>query len=212
MPKAAFDDLLQFLRKVSAVHGARHQSDAELLQRFQANGDNVALSILVQRHGPMVLAVSRRVLGDFHSAEDVFQATFLVLVRRARTLKCSASLGTWLYAVARRIAIKARAKAAARQCRERELDDMAQREQLDEVTWNDLRAVLDEEIGRLPEKYSASCSLLLPEQELRPGRQGTWLVEKLFGQAADAGARFAAPTTGEARYHSVGCRIGDGAW
>ena len=159
MPKAAFDDLLQFLRKVSAVHESRHLSDAALLQRFQASGDTAALSVLVQRHGPMVLAVCRRVLGDLHSADDVFQATFLVLVRRARTLKCTASLGTWLYAVARRIAIKARAKAAARQCRERELDDMAQREQLDEATWKELRVVLDEEIGRLPEKFSAPVVL-----------------------------------------------------
>ena len=115
--------------------------------------------MLVQRHGPMVLGLCQRILGDVHSAEDAMQATFMVLVRRAGSLRRTGSLGNWLYAVAQRIATKARAKAFARRQRERQVEVMPQAELIDELTWNELRAVLDEEIARLPQKYRAAIIL-----------------------------------------------------
>src|SRR5579883_1938690 len=90
-------------------------SDAQLLERFASRRDGVAFEALVQRHGPMVLAVCRGVLKDPNDAQDAFQATFLVLVRKAGTLwAVKGSLGSWLYRVAQRIAIQANADAARR--------------------------------------------------------------------------------------------------
>ena len=95
-------------------------SDAQLLQRFAAGraeaavaaaGAEAAFTALVDRHGPMVWGVCRRALGDTHEAEDAFQATFLLLVRKADSVRVGTSLGRWLHGVARRVAVRARAEA-----------------------------------------------------------------------------------------------------
>src|SRR5205807_9716582 len=83
-------------------------SDARLLERFIGQGDEQAFAALVRRHGPMVHGVCRRVVGNADDAKDVFQATFLVLVRKARSLRRTASVGSWLYGVAYRTALEAR--------------------------------------------------------------------------------------------------------
>src|SRR5262249_8357821 len=92
-------------------------------------------------------------LSDAHAAEDCFQATFLVLVRRAASLDRQQPLGGWLHGVAQRIALRAKAQTAAQRERERRAGHMPRAASVDEQTWQELRAVLDEEIGRLPEKY-----------------------------------------------------------
>src|SRR5437870_5729825 len=89
------------------------EGDAQLLRRFAADHDEEAFAALVRRHGPLVLGVCQRVLNDRHEAEDAFQATFLVLVRRARALHRRGSLAGWLHTVARRLAVRA-SRAAAR--------------------------------------------------------------------------------------------------
>lgn len=94
-------------------------TDAELLGRFDDRRDEVALSALVARHGPMVLGVCRGVLKDEHDALDAFQATFLVLVRKARSLRAEISLSGWLHRVSFRIAVQARRDARKRQEREK---------------------------------------------------------------------------------------------
>src|SRR5262245_54360358 len=94
-------------------------TDGQLLERFVALRDETAFAELVDRHGPMVLAVCRRALGHSADAEDAFQATFLVLLRKAAALTSRPVLGDWLYGVARRIALKARATAARRREKER---------------------------------------------------------------------------------------------
>ena len=90
-----------------------HRRDGELLDRFLL-GDEEAFAALVQRHGPVVLGVCQRLLADAHEAEDAFQATFLVLARKAGSIRKQSSVGSWLYGVAYRIAQKAKARAARR--------------------------------------------------------------------------------------------------
>jgi RNA polymerase sigma factor (sigma-70 family) len=159
MPPTTLGIVLSHLRQTHAAAEARDLSDSELLGRFLADREEAAFAILVQRHGPMVLGVCRRVLGNAASAEDAFQATFLVLARRAAAIRASGSLASWLYGVAQRIALKAKMQALARQKRERQVEIMPRAEPLDEVTWTELRSVLDEAIAGLPEKYRAPLVL-----------------------------------------------------
>src|SRR5215469_1939592 len=93
--------------------------EGQLLERFVTANDEAAFSALLALHGPMVLGVCRRVLGDGHDVEDAFQATFLVLVKRARSIRDPGRLGPWLFGVARRVAMRARAEAARRQAHQR---------------------------------------------------------------------------------------------
>src|SRR5204862_4327679 len=93
-------------------------TDAQLLARYVAQRDEAAFAALVRRHGPLVLGVCRRVLRDAHAADDAFQATFLLLVRKARSLARPERLGCWLHGVACRVAARARVEAARRRARE----------------------------------------------------------------------------------------------
>src|SRR6266536_590041 len=93
-------------------------SDGQLLEHFSSSGEEAAFEALVRRHGPMVLGVCRRILRDGHAAEDAFQATFLVLLRRARSLDRRDSVAGWLYTVAYRVSLRARADSARRQRKE----------------------------------------------------------------------------------------------
>jgi RNA polymerase sigma factor (sigma-70 family) len=132
---------------------AGNQTDAQLLGRFVGANDEAAFEALVQRHGPMVLGVCRRVLRDANSAEDAFQATFLVLVRKAATIAKPQLLGNWLYGVAYRVAMKARANSARRSAHERQAASMPRSQSSADAGDRELRLVLDEEINHLPEKY-----------------------------------------------------------
>lgn len=128
--------------------------DRTLLQRFVTVRDEAAFEVLVRRHGPMVLGVCRRVLGNAHDAEDAFQATFLVLARRAHSLRNPDLLANWLYGVANRSARKARAIAARRSFHERQAIPMATPAlATNEEDWGETRALLDKELQRLPSKY-----------------------------------------------------------
>src|SRR5262249_16998692 len=139
-----------------AVHEGQGLTDSALLERFLSQREEAAFEMLMQRHGPMVLGVCQRVAGDAHAAEDAFQATFFVLARRAGTIRKQASVGSWLYGVAQRIARRAKARAAARSDRERRAADMPRTQPPDERTSQELRTVLDEKLGRLTEKYRAA--------------------------------------------------------
>jgi RNA polymerase sigma factor (sigma-70 family) len=153
----------QVLRKFHKQPGPRatqDPTDGELLERFVTRQDEAAFEALVRRHGPMVLSVCRRVLQDAHEAEDAFQATFLVLVRKAGSIAEPDLLGNWLYGVAFRIAAKARNKAARRSAYERQAASMPRENPLpSEVEARELRTVLDEEMSGLPEKYRAPLVL-----------------------------------------------------
>jgi DNA-directed RNA polymerase specialized sigma24 family protein len=108
--------LLQQLRKVFDTQATPPLSDAEALRRCAAERDEAAFAALLQRHGPLVLAVCRNLLRHEQDAEDAFQATFLVLPRQASTIRQERSVASWLYGVASRIAMNAR-RSAARRCR-----------------------------------------------------------------------------------------------
>ena len=145
-----FGNLMQFLRGIGGGRGSADLCDRALLDRFVATKDEAAFATLLERHGPMVLGVCRRMLGDSHQVEDVFQATFLVLVRKAAALRSRDRVGNWLYGVATRLALKARSTAARQAVKQSEITDMATAA---ETHWSDLRPILDEELQRLPDKY-----------------------------------------------------------
>jgi RNA polymerase sigma-70 factor (ECF subfamily) len=128
-------------------------TDEELLGRFATSGEEAAFAELVRRYGPMVLGVCRRVLTAEHDAEDSFQATFLVLARRAGAIHKREAVGSWLYGVAYRIAARARADAARRRKHEGQVSPVAGPDPFEEMAWRELRPVLDEELARLPAKY-----------------------------------------------------------
>jgi RNA polymerase sigma factor (sigma-70 family) len=134
-------------------------SDALLLDRFVEQWDQAAFRDLVGRHGPMVLGVCRRILRDPHAAEDAFQATFLLLVRKAGSVRKRESVGPWLYGVAQRVALEARG-AASRRAAPAPLDvEVPGVDDHDGLERDELHAALHEELGRLPEKYRAPLVL-----------------------------------------------------
>jgi RNA polymerase sigma factor (sigma-70 family) len=138
---------------MAAAHLAADQSDRQLLERYAGRGDEAAFTALVRRHGPLVLGVCRRVLRDAHAAEDAFQATFLVLARRAGAVGRPEALGCWLHGVAARVALKARAREARRRAVERRAAERAPTTtDPGDPAWQDLRPLLDEAVGELPDK------------------------------------------------------------
>src|SRR5262249_41584269 len=144
----------------AALRPAGNSTDRELLERFAATGEEVAFAALVQRHGPAVLGVCRRVLGNEADAEDVFQATFLILARKAGVVPWQESVRHWLRDVARRLALQARCPPQRR----RTAGEVPEQcdphgDPLAEVARRELRLVLDEELGQLPEKYRAPVVL-----------------------------------------------------
>lgn len=143
------------LRNGDAAAGDLTQlRDDQLLVRFFQMRDDAAFSTLVQRYGPLVYGVCQRILHEAADAEDAFQATFLVLVRKGETLREPGRLANWLYGVAYRTAHKFRAKAALRTRSEREAGKMATTSEPGAMTYEELQAVLNEEISQLPEKYA----------------------------------------------------------
>jgi RNA polymerase sigma factor (sigma-70 family) len=137
----------------------READDRRLLHQFALERDEAAFAALVRRHGPMVFSVCRRHLGNLHDAEDAFQATFLILSRKAATLRQPDLLANWLYGVAYRVATKARGRAEQRQAREKQLGTRSRADSYGDSPGWELRAVLDEELQRLPDKYRAPLVL-----------------------------------------------------
>jgi RNA polymerase sigma factor (sigma-70 family) len=185
----------QLAKVVQKLHGAVLRrdgaglTDGRLLDFFISNGDEAAFEALVRRHGPMVWGVCRRVLQNHHDADDAFQATFLVLVRKATAVVPRDMVGNWLYGVAQRTARKAKAVAARRHLREsqaRKLPEIAfvQKEAGDD----DLPPLLDQELKRLPTKYRAVIVLCDLEGKTRKeaARQLGWPEGTIAGRLARA--------------------------
>jgi RNA polymerase sigma-70 factor (ECF subfamily) len=152
------NDVIGHLRKV-ALGGAGGPTDSALLESFLSRRDEAAFAALVRRHGPMVLGVCRRVLGNHHDAEDAFQATFLVLARKAASLRARDLLGNYLYGVAYRTALRARAMNARRRVHEQKAREAARVEAPAGDPWDELLPLLDRELAGLPERYRAAVVL-----------------------------------------------------
>src|SRR5262249_30831810 len=149
------DTLVWYIRRL--IRPAPDETtDAALLGRFISGKDETAFAALVNRHGPLVFHVCRRVLGDAHDAEDAFQATFLVLARKAAVVNPRESLAAWLHGVAHRVALKARSSRNRRPSAE-ELPTPPlvdpRYDPLAELSARELVATVDEEVRRLPEVY-----------------------------------------------------------
>src|SRR5262249_16390828 len=137
---------------IGNVPGAA-MSDGQLLEQFLTHGDESAVNVLVRRYGPLIFGVCRRVLQKDHAAEDVFQATFCVLLRKAGVLDRGKPLGGWLYTVAYRLALTARSNERRRQrCEEQAARRRPTGEDKASAA-SELEVALDEELQRLPEKY-----------------------------------------------------------
>jgi RNA polymerase sigma factor (sigma-70 family) len=139
-----------------AVEGA---SDRDLLERFLAGREEAAFVALLRRHGPMVLSVCRRAGGNLQDAEDAFQATFLLLARKAGSIGKREAVASWLHGAAYRLAVEARKRAAARRRRERQAADGARPSAARERAWQELQAALEEALRSLPEVFRAPLLL-----------------------------------------------------
>jgi RNA polymerase sigma factor (sigma-70 family) len=148
MATSPIGEVIQHLRRAGLT-------DGQLLEDFISHRDQVALAALVRRRGPMVWGVCRRVLRNYHDAEDAFQATFLVLVRKAASVVPREMVANWLYGVAHQTALKAKATAARRKGRERQMTEMPEPAGAEQEPWRDLQPLLDGELSRLPDKYRA---------------------------------------------------------
>ena len=152
MPTRQMDSIVRYVRKI-ALQDARSMSDAQLLESFITHHDESAFEALVTRHGPLVLSVCRRALKNLHDAEDAFQTTFLVLVRKAASLGKRELLANWLYGVAYRTALKARAATNRKRAKESIFAELPEREAPAEEVPDELLSWLDRELIRLPDKY-----------------------------------------------------------
>src|SRR5947209_13941159 len=155
MATGQMSEVIRHLRKTGLLRDRADRTDGQLLEDYLASREEGALAALVRRHAPLVWGVCRRVLPDPHDAEDAFQATFLVLLRRAASIASRDRLANWLYGVARRTALKARAATAKRKGRERQAAELPEPAAPSEDRGDDPRPVLDRELSRLPEKYRA---------------------------------------------------------
>jgi RNA polymerase sigma factor (sigma-70 family) len=148
---------LHYVREIAAEAATGLAADATLLSRYVAANDRAAFTEMVVRHGPMVLRACRRLLVDHHQAEDAFQATFLVLARKAGSIRPASALAAWLHGMACRIARAARTASARRRAREATTPGLAPHDPhpdpLAELTARDALQVVDEEVRRLPEAH-----------------------------------------------------------
>src|SRR5438876_1081448 len=145
MASSQLSNVVRHLRGIVLRREAAARTDSDLLQLYIHNKDAVAFESLVLRYGPMVLGVCRRILRNQHDAEDAFQATFLVLVRKAASIKPRAMVGNWLYGVAYHTAMEARRRAAKRRFKEKQVQPMPESQAADEGLWPELQPILDRE-------------------------------------------------------------------
>jgi RNA polymerase sigma factor (sigma-70 family) len=158
MAVTQLDTLMRHIKELAAGRPGGHRTDRQLLEDFASRRDDSAFAGLVERHGPRVLGVCRRVLRHEQDAEDAFQATFLVLARHPESIRRREVLASWLYGVAYRTAMKAKRGAARRRNHEARLRDRMPPAAPGQ-TWDDVQAVLDEEIQRLPESLRSAFVL-----------------------------------------------------
>jgi RNA polymerase sigma factor (sigma-70 family) len=169
MPTGQLTTLIQNLRKSAILRDGESLTDAELLSAFISHRDETTFEVLVRRHGPMVLGVCRRLLGNVQDAEDAFQATFIVLVRKGASVVPREAVGNWLYGVAFRTALAARRASLQRGAKEKQVKDMPHPQVDSGESWEGLQPLLDQELNGLPDKYR--LPLVLCDMEGRTRRE-----------------------------------------
>jgi RNA polymerase sigma factor (sigma-70 family) len=151
--------VLQQIRRMANEKAFKDASDGDLVKRFLVHREEAAFVVLLKRHGPMVLQVCKRIQANEHDAEDAFQATFLLLARKANTIRKRESVASWLYGVAHRLAIGMKGSGLRRQQRERQAADMRAKTPVSNEASVDLEATLDKALRQVPEKYRAPLLL-----------------------------------------------------
>lgn len=168
MPAKPLDKAVHQLCEI-AIRAGTELSDDQLLGHFIDHRDEAAFAVLVRRHGPMVWSLCRRVIGHQQDAEDAFQATFMVLARKAASVRPRHMLANWLYGVARRTALKAKTVAAKRHRREKLMVAIPEPSGVNRDRWTDLKSLIDQELARLPDKYR--IAIILCDLENKTGRE-----------------------------------------
>jgi RNA polymerase sigma factor (sigma-70 family) len=181
------DSVIRHLRRVVLFCDRTDLSDGQLLERFLAGREEAAFEALVRRHGPMVLGVCRRILGNLHDAEDAFQVTFLVLARRSAAVRPRDMVANWLYGVAYRTALKARVACARRRKYEGQMRAMSRPTFAESPDLQDLRPLLDQELERLPGEYRSA--VVLCDLEGRTKREAARQLNVLEGTLSSRLAR-----------------------
>src|SRR5262249_52920335 len=150
---AKLDPVIRHLRRAVLRQDAAARTDGQLLASFIDRSDEAAFEALVRRHGRMVFGVCRRVARNYQDAEDAFQATFLVLARKAASVRRRERVANWLHGVALRTAMKAKSITAKRRSREKHVTEMPEPELTQQGQWRDVLPLLDIELNALPENY-----------------------------------------------------------
>jgi RNA polymerase sigma factor (sigma-70 family) len=158
MARNVADKIIRHLRQAALGRDQGGWTDAALLEEYVTRQDETAFEALLRRHGPMVFGVCRRVLHNQADAEDAFQATFLVLVRKAASLRSGAKVGNWLYGVAHNTALKAKAMNRKRRLREREAGTQTKSNGV-EQDWAEVQGMLDAQLSLLPDCYRVAIVL-----------------------------------------------------
>jgi RNA polymerase sigma factor (sigma-70 family) len=194
MSSAQLGVVLQHLRRLTVIQGQGIVPDQQLVEAFLTRRDEAAFAELVRRHGPMVLNVCRSVLHNGHDAEDVFQATFLVLAQKAASIRHREAVAGWLCGVAYHLATKAQVAITRRRAREDRTREPAVPDPLLDMTVRELHQVLLEELQRLPEKYRLPLVLCYLEgrTQTEAARQLGWAKDILRGRLNRGRARLRA--------------------
>jgi RNA polymerase sigma factor (sigma-70 family) len=183
---AQMNTVIRRLRRVVLLQDGTERTDGQLLDSFIEQKDEAAFEALARRHGPMVLAVCRRVARNHHDAEDAFQATFLVLARKASSIRPRGLVANWLHGVAYRTALKARTMTLKRQVREKQVTELPEPEITQQNQSHDLLALIDQELNGLPENYR--LPILLCDLEGKTIKEATqqlgWPQGTLAGRLA----------------------------
>src|ERR1700730_11237470 len=153
MATAQMDTVIRYLRRAALRQDVAGRTDGQLLASFIDQKEEAAFYDLVRRHGPMVFGVCRRLVRNHQDAEDAFQATFLVLARKASSVRPRERVANWLHGVALRTAMKAKSMTAKRQGRETQGRQRPEPEAAQPNEWLDVQPLIDQELGGLPENY-----------------------------------------------------------
>jgi RNA polymerase sigma factor (sigma-70 family) len=208
--------VLTHIRELFAAREQDGHSDRDLLNRFIKDRDEAAVAVLIERHAPMVLGICRRVLGHAHDAEDACQAAFLVLVRKAASVRKKESLASWLHGVAFHVATNLARERARRRRREGAVAKPAGAAAAEDLTWREGQLALDEELARLPERFRAPLVLCYLEGKTRDeaARQLHWTLGVLRGRLERGRALLCARLTRRGLAFSaalLACQVGAGA-